>query len=76
MTLDAAEFIRRFLLHVLPSGFATTACSLERFERATSSAPANCSPPPRVSPQSATLRPTARPKHLRLRADARVAAAG
>jgi hypothetical protein len=21
MTLDAAEFIRRFLLHVLPSGF-------------------------------------------------------
>src|SRR5271157_4309935 len=44
--------------------------------RKTSSAPANCSPPPKVSPQSATLRPTARPKHLCLRADARVAAAG
>jgi hypothetical protein len=24
MTLDAAEFIRRFLLHVLPSGFHRT----------------------------------------------------
>ena len=36
MTLDAAEFIRRFLLHVLraaSNASGTTACLLERFER-------------------------------------------
>ena len=55
---------------------ATTACSPARFERTTSSAFANCSPPPR-SRQSARLpRSTARPKRLRLRASVHVAAAG
>ena len=41
MTLDAAEFIRRFLLHVLPSGFHRIrhyGLLPERFEPATSSA--------------------------------------
>jgi Putative transposase/Transposase zinc-binding domain len=79
MTLDAAEFIRRFLLHVLPSGFHRIrhyglfagTVRTRNIERAR-----QLLPPPKVSPQSATLRPTARPKHLRLCADARVAAAG
>ena len=53
-----------------------TACLLERFERATSSEPPNCLQRPRSRPKARTPRPTARPKQLRLRADARVAAAG
>ena len=79
MTLDAAEFIRRFLLHVLPSGFhrirhyglfagTVRARNIERARQLLAA--------PKASPQSATLRPTARPKHLRRRADVRVAAAG
>ena len=78
MTLDAAEFIRRFLLHVLPSGFHRIrhyGLSPEPFERATSSEPANFLLRPRSRPKARTPRPTARPKHLCLRADARVAAA-
>jgi len=42
MTLSADEFIRRFLLHVLPNGFiasATTGCSPARAAKPTSRAP-------------------------------------
>ena len=45
MTLEPAEFIRRFLMHVLPSGLtasAITACSPARRAPATSSASARC----------------------------------
>ena len=45
MTLDPAEFIRRFLMHVLPSrstASAITACSPARRAPATSSASARC----------------------------------
>jgi Putative transposase len=56
MTLDAAEFIRRFLLHVLPSGFhrirhyglfagAVRAHNIERVRQALAA--------PKVSPKSA-----------------------
>ena len=80
MTLDAAEFIRRFLLHVLPSGFhrirhyglfagAVRARNIERVRQLLAApagrAASDCAP-----------RPTTRPKDLRLRADAPVAAAG
>jgi hypothetical protein len=47
MTLDAGEFIRRFLLRALPSGFHRIrhyGCSAQS-EPATSSAPVNCFPP-------------------------------
>ncbi len=47
MTLGADEFIRRFLLHVLPRGstaFATTACSPARHARPALPASANYSP--------------------------------
>ena len=47
MTLTSDEFIRRFLIHVLPKGFhrtATTACAPRRPAPTTSRAPANCSP--------------------------------
>ena len=76
MTLDPAEFIRRFLLHVLPSGF-------HRIRHyglfAGTGRPHNierCSPRPSSRPGARRPRPRARPKHPRLRADARVAAAG
>jgi hypothetical protein len=55
---------------------ATTASSRARSEPATSSASAKRSPRPRSRPRARTPRPTAMPKRLRLRADARVAAAG
>jgi hypothetical protein len=79
MTLDAAEFIRRFLLHVLPTGFHRIrhyGLSPERLERATSSAPAKRSsrPSPKASPRRS--RPTATPIPLHPRAAAPVAAAG
>ena len=78
MTLDVAEFIRRFLLHVLPSGFhrirhyglfasAVRAHNIERARQALAA--------PKIGPTARKPKPTARPKHLRLRADARVAAA-
>ena len=79
MTLDAAEFIRRFLQHVLPSGFhasATMACSPARFARTTSSASANCSPRPRSRPIARPPTPTATLTQLRPSADARAAAEG
>jgi hypothetical protein len=50
MTLAADEFIRRFLLHVLPKGFTasvTTACSPAARARPTSRAPGSCLPPRR-----------------------------
>ena len=80
MTLDAAEFIRRFLLHVLPSGFhrirhyglfagTVRARNIERARQLLAA--------PQVAPdQRARRGRTATPKHLRRRADARVAAAG
>jgi hypothetical protein len=46
MTLHTDEFIRRFLVHVLPKAFtasATTACSPAQAARPTSHGPANCS---------------------------------
>jgi Putative transposase len=57
MTLDADEFIRRFLLHALPDGFrlsATTASSPTAGAATASPSAANCSTP-------ATLRPTPNP---------------
>ena len=48
MTLPTHEFIRRFLMHVLPekacTASATTDCSPVPTARPTSNAPANCSP--------------------------------
>jgi hypothetical protein len=81
MTLDTGEFIRRFLLHVLPTGFRRirhmwTASSQAPFAPKTSSAPASCWPSPRLSPNARAPRLTARAKNLRLRFDAPVAAAG
>ena len=79
MTLDAAEFIRRFLLHVLPSGFHRIrhyGLFAGAFAPATSSASAKRSPRPRPPPSARGPRPTARPKTFPLRADAPVAAAG
>ncbi|MBV8242989.1 MAG: transposase, partial [Hyphomicrobiales bacterium] len=58
------------------SASATTASSPERFAPATSSAPAKRSPRPRSGPTARMPRPTTTLKHLRPRADARVAAAG
>ena len=55
---------------------ATTACLPERFEPATSSASDNGSPRPRAPPSVRAPRPDVRLKTLRLRAAARVAAAG
>jgi len=74
MTLDAAEFIRRFLLHVLPSGFHRIrhyglfagAVRAQNIERACQLLAA--------SEPSAPGRTTT-PKRLRLPADVRVAAA-
>src|SRR5471032_3016920 len=54
MTLATAEFIRRFLIHVLPYGFhriATTACSPAARAPITSPEHANCSPCRRHSPR-------------------------
>src|SRR5271166_2808575 len=80
MTLDAAEFIRRFLLHVLPRGFhrirPITACLPASFERTTSRMRAICWPRPRPRPSARAPKRTARPKQLRLRVNVRVAAAG
>jgi hypothetical protein len=47
MTLATDEFIRRFLIHVLPKGLhriRTTACSPKALAPTTSLAPATCSP--------------------------------
>ena len=79
MTLAAAEFIRRFLLHVLPSGFhrirhygllagTVRARNIERARQALA-APKS---PPKPSPAEAD----SDAETLRLRAAARVAAAG
>ena len=79
MSLDAAEFIRRFLrtcCRAASTASATTASSRARSEPATSSASAKRSPRPRSRPRARTPRPSAMPKRLRLRADARVAAVG
>ena len=76
MTLDAAEFIRRYLLHVLPSGFhrirhyglfasAVRARNIEG-ARQLLAAPEH----------GRATRRTARPKQLRLLVNVRVAAAG
>ena len=79
MTLDAAEFIRRFLLHVLPSGFHRIR-HYGLFAGAVRAAQHRARPPiarrARGLARARTPRPTAKPKHLRLRADAPVAAAG
>ena len=67
MTLEAPEFIRRFLLHVLPSGFhrirhyglfagAVRAQNIERARQ--------CSPRRRMRLSPRAPRPTGRPKHL------------
>jgi Putative transposase/Transposase zinc-binding domain len=79
MTLDAAEFIRRFLMHVLPTGSiasAITACSPAPLERAISIAPASCWPRLRHRPNLLAPRPTTAPKALRQLIDVPVAAAG
>jgi hypothetical protein len=54
MTLGAHEFIRRFLMHVLPKGFhlsAITACSPTATVFVSSPEPGNCSPRRRPSRQ-------------------------
>ena len=77
MTLDAGEFIRRFLLHVLPGGFhrirhyglfagAVRAHNIERARQLL------VAPKPRLSARPP--RRTVTPKHLRQRIDALVAA--
>ena len=43
MTVDANEFIRRFLIHVLPDGSATSASWATAIVRGSSSAAGNCS---------------------------------
>ena len=80
MTLDAAEFIRRFLLHVLPSGFhrirhyglfagTVRARNIERVRQ--------CARRARGFARALARRGRQRRRNtLRLRADARVAAAG
>ena len=79
MTLDASEFIRRFLLHVLPSGFhrirhyglfggTVRADNIERARQALAAS--------HDAPSVRAPRPTVRPKTFRPRAAARVAAAG
>ena len=79
MTLDAAEFIRRFLLHVLPSGFhrirhyglfagTVRARNIERARQLLAA--------PKASPEHPPAEADSEPKHLRRRIDARVAAAG
>jgi hypothetical protein len=59
MTLDAAEFIRRFLLHVLPSGF----------HRTTSSAPASCGGRMIIVETFEGARPARSPSPTRIRID-------
>ena len=79
MTLDAAEFIRRFLLHVLPSGFHRIrhyglfagTCRARNIERVRQALAASEGAPSVRAP-----RLEVRLKTLRLRAAARVAAAG
>ena len=77
MTLDAAEFIRRFLLHVLPSGFhrirhyglfagTVRARNIERVR------PWLAAPEARAEADGEDRNP----KDLRLRVNARVAAVG
>ena len=79
MTLDAGEFIRRFLLHVLPSGFhrirhyglfagAVRADNIERVRQLLA--------PSKVLPIARPPTPTATLSQIRLSADARAAAAG
>ena len=76
MTLDAGEFIRRFLLHVLPSGFhrirhyglfarAVRARNIERARQLLAAS----------TPENAQTEADHETKHLRLRVDAPVAAA-
>ena len=80
MTLDAAEFIRRFLLHVLPSGFhrirhyglfagTVRARNIERARQALAA--------PEVSPQNAHAEADSEGENVSSpRADAHVVAAG
>ena len=79
MTLAADEFIRRFLLHVLPSGFhrirhyglfagAVRADNIERARQSLAAA--------ENAPQPSRARPTVGLKTSRLRAAAPAAAAG
>ena len=80
MTLDAAEFIRRFLLHVLPSGFHRIR-HYGLFAGNGSSPQHRARPPIARRAQGLARAParrgaTERPKALRPRADVRVAAAG
>ena len=78
MTLDAAEFIRRFLMHALPGGFhrirhyglfasAVRARNIERVRQLLAA--------PEVGP-SAARRGRGETETPRLRTDAHVAAAG
>jgi Putative transposase len=74
MTLATGEFIRRFLIHVLPSGFtasATTACSPAASAPTTSREHVNCSP----SRSLTTRRPLTATSRKHLRIHARAAAA-
>jgi hypothetical protein len=79
MTLDTAEFIRRFLLHVLPSGFHRIrhyglfagTCRARNIERVGQALAAS-----EGAPQRSRAEAGGELKTLRLRAAARVAAAG
>ena len=71
MTLDAAEFIRRFLLHVLPAGFHRIrhyGLFAGAVRARTSSSSGNRSPPRRMRPSPRPPRPTVGPMTFRLRA--------
>ncbi len=68
MTLSPDEFIRRFLLHVLPKGFhriATTASSPALATRPTSRGPGNCSPCQRRRRSRKPRRHRIRVRHVR-----------
>ena len=67
MTLDAAEFIRRFLMHVLPSGFhrirhyglfasAFRAGNIERIRRLLTPRPQQMREPPNAEPDAQAQR--------------------
>jgi hypothetical protein len=79
MTLEAAEFIRRFLLHLLPSGFHRIRhyslfagmCRARNIERVRQALAAS-----EGTPSVRAQRPEVRLKTLRACAAARVAAAG
>ena len=78
MTLDAGEFIRRFLLHGLPSGFHRIrhyGLFASAVRAATSSARGSSLPSSTPRPNARAPRPIAKPRNLRLNVVARVAAA-